>query len=95
MRFASDATQQRINEIIEYTDGLYMVAPEDIRVHSAAIKPEFIVLHLYILKYIAEFMNVNENWIDGELAALSEQLVERAELDVKVETFSPIFDVAS
>lgn len=91
-RFASDVTQQRINEIIQYVDGLYMVAPEDIRVHSADIKPEFKVLHLYILKYITEFMEENPDWINGDLKALQDQLIARAALDVKTETFSPIFD---
>lgn len=91
-RFASDATQQRINEIIQYADGLYMVAPEDIRVHSADIKSEFKVLHLYILKYITEFMTKNPEWINGDIEKLAEELVARAALDVKTESFSPLFD---
>jgi hypothetical protein len=94
MRFAADETAKRINALIQYTDGLYMKSPEDVRVHSMSIQPEDLILHLYILKYIDEFTTADENWIDGEFPVLALQLEERALKDVKAETLSPVFDAS-
>jgi hypothetical protein len=93
MRFASDPVHLRINEVIEYADKLYMVAPEDIRVHSQNIKDRDIILHLYIAKYITEFIDADSGWLDKPLKVLEAELLARAEEDVKErQPFSPIFD---
>lgn len=92
MRFAHDPVSLRINEIIQYADGLYMLSPEDIRIHSMELQPEDKILHMYILKYIREFMEANPNWINGKLAEIAKQLEERALADVKTAELSPLFD---